>query len=55
MLHQEKIGKAMTQHHDSEARLAMLRDTIDRNRDKLSNHHEFDMEKDSKKEKTADK
>ena len=41
----------MTQHHDSEARLAMLRETIDRNRDKLSNHDEFEMEKDSKQEK----
>ena len=33
----------MTQNHDSKARLEMLRDTIDRNRDNVPKHHDFEQ------------
>ena len=38
--------------HDANARLEMLRQTIDRNRDKVSDQHEF-VEREIKKEEKA--
>lgn len=40
----------MTSHHDTDARLEMLKETIDRNRDKVSDSHDFEQREKQEKQ-----